>query len=49
MIDTLNAVNDAQGMTVEPPNTEPMESAAVGTSVNAAQEVANPEIGRAHV
>ena len=41
MTDTLNAVNDAQGMTVESPNTEPMESEAV----DAAQEVASPVVG----
>jgi SOS-response transcriptional repressor LexA len=43
--DNFNAVNDAQGMTVESPNTEPMESAAVETSVDAAQEVATPAVG----
>ena len=37
----LNAVNDAQGMTVESPNTAPMESAAEQSE----QEVATPAVG----
>ncbi len=41
MDETLNAVNDAQGQTVDAPQTEPIESEAVET----VQEVAIPDVG----
>jgi hypothetical protein len=44
-MEELNTVNDVQEQTVDAPTTEPMESAAVETSVDAAQEVATPAVG----